>query len=115
MLSTEQTYKLNQIPAHGCGVLAVRLVNENLPVYLGSDLHISQGMEVAEWDATNNSVNATLRLPRKAGGILVLKLPGENWEVTVNERAVVGKPLGGGAVEIPVVVEGFAHLDLRRK
>ena len=114
-LSTTQTYKLNQIPTHGCAVLAVRHADDEMPAYLGSDLHISQGMEVAEWRATAASVSATIRLPRKAGGKVVVKIPGENWEITVNDQAVAGKRPGGGVVEIPVQVEGFAHLELRRK
>ncbi len=114
-LTSTQSYKINQLPAHGCAMLAVRQANEDSPTYLGSDLHISQGMEVAEWQATAKSVSATLRLPRKASGKVVLKLPGENWEIRVNEQAVTGKQLGGGAVEIPVEVEGFAHVELRRK
>jgi hypothetical protein len=93
----------------------VRQADEGLPVYLGSDLHISQGMEVAEWEANAAVIRATLRLPRKASGNVVLKLPATNWEITVNEQIVIGNPLGGGAVEIPVVVEGFAHLELRQK
>lgn len=115
IISSAQPYALNQIPAHGCAVLAVRQADEGLPVYLGSDLHISQGMEVAEWEANAAVIRATLRLPRKASGNVVLKLPGTNWEITVNEQIVIGNPLGGGAVEIPVVVEGFAHLELRQK
>jgi alpha-galactosidase len=114
-LSTALTYKLNQIPAHGCAVLAVRKADDGMPVYLGSDLHISQGMEVAEWEATAASVSATLRLPRKAVGKVVVKLPGENWGITVNAQSVTVKKLVGGAIEIPVQVEGFAHLELRRK
>ncbi len=114
-ISTTQTYKLNQLPAHGCAVLAVRQKDDELPVYLGSDLHISQGMELAEWEATAAAVSATIRLPRKASGKVVVMFPGENWEITVNDHAVIGKQQGGGAVEIPVEVEGFAHLEFRRK
>ncbi len=114
-LSSSQSYKLDHIPAHGCAVLSVRQADEKMPVYLGSDLHISQGIEVAEWEATANAVSATLRLPRKAGGKVMVKLPGENWEIKVNDKAVIGKQMGGGAVEIQVQVEGFAHLELRRK
>lgn len=115
ILSTSQTYKLDQIPAHGCAVLAVRQTDEDLPVYLGSDLHISQGMEVAEWEATARSVRATLRLPRKASGNIVLRLPGENWEIKVNDQVVIGNQPGGGVIEIPVEIEGFAHLELWQK
>lgn len=114
-LSTSRPYKIEQIPAHGCAVLAVRQADDEMPVYLGSDLHISQGMEVAEWRATAASVSATIRLPRKAGGKVVVKVPGENWEITVNDHAVAVKQPGGGVVEIPVQVDGFAHMELRRK
>jgi alpha-galactosidase len=114
ILSNTETYKIGEIPAHGCAVLAVRQVAEDIPVYLGSDLHISQGMEVVEWESTAGSLMATLRLPRKASGSVVLRLPGENWEIMVNDQSVIGKQPGEGVFEIPVVVEGFAHLELRR-
>jgi alpha-galactosidase len=114
-LSAAQTYKIDQMPAHGCAVLAVRMADDELPIYLGSDLHISQGMEVAEWEATAEKVSATIRLPRKAGGRIVVKLPGANWQCTVNDKKVMGKELGRGVIEIPVQVDGFAHLELRRK
>ena len=94
-------------------MLAVRKADDEMPVYMGSDLHISQGMEVSNWEVTAAMVNATLRLPRKTSGNILMKLPGAEWEITVNDQPVEGKQLGAGVVEIPVQVDGFAHLELR--
>jgi len=114
-LSTSQSYAINQIPPHGGAVLAVRKADDEMPVYMGSDLHISQGMEVSNWEVTAAMVNATLRLPRKTSGNILMKLPGEEWEITVNDQPVEEKQLSAGVVEIPVQVDGFAHLELRKK
>jgi hypothetical protein len=62
------------IPAHGSILLAVRPRGEG-PQYVGSDLHFSQGAEIAEWKATRRSLRAVLRLGREAEGNIWLALP----------------------------------------
>ncbi len=52
------------IPPHGVLLLAVRLFQPDLPQYLGSDLHISQGLEVAGWQASTGSLDLQLRSTR---------------------------------------------------
>ena len=44
------------------------------PAYLGSDLHISQGMELVEWKAEAKVIQATLRLPRKTSGHVTIAI-----------------------------------------
>ena len=78
------------VPPHGCAVVTVQ-VKDTKPAYLGSDLHISQGMEVVEWKVDEKVIHATLRLPRKTSGHVVIATPGVVNSVTVNDRKVEGK------------------------
>ena len=63
-----------EIPAHGSILLAVHPLAEGAQ-YVGSDLHFSQGAEVAEWKPTRRSVHAVFRLGREAEGNIWLALP----------------------------------------
>ena len=53
-----------KIMPHGGIVCSARLVDNEHATYLGGDLHISQGLEVAEWDESEGGLEFTLRLPR---------------------------------------------------
>ncbi|HSF81503.1 MAG TPA: glycoside hydrolase family 36 protein [Anaerolineales bacterium] len=63
------------IPAHGVALLAVRRLRPGVPTYLGSDLHISQGLEVSAWEPATAGLNLQLQRPGRALGHLELSLP----------------------------------------
>ncbi len=100
------------IPAHGCAVVTVQLGRNNAITYLGSDLHLSQGMELAEWKPGPNSVSATLRLPRKASGHVYIAIPAEFATVKVNNRLTEAIAVLPGVLEIPVDVDGFVNIEI---
>jgi alpha-galactosidase len=102
--------RFNKVPAHGCVVTAWRRAQTGQAVYLGSDLHISQGIEIAEWKVSGKEINTTLRLPRKASGKIKLFMPGEVKEVKVNDHRVEDKPDADGVLTIPVEIDGFASI-----
>ncbi|MFM8319565.1 MAG: alpha-galactosidase, partial [Chloroflexota bacterium] len=62
------------IPAHGCVLFAVRRVAAGDAAYLGSDLHISQGLEVTGWEETPQRLALTLERPGPAQGVIDLAL-----------------------------------------
>jgi alpha-galactosidase len=62
------------VPPHSCLMLAVR-PQLNLPQYVGSDLHISQGLEVAGWSWEGSSVRLELVRPGHSTGAIDLFLP----------------------------------------
>ena len=64
-----------KIPAHGTLLFAVRALDEPAPAYVGSDLHISQGLEVSRWKPSPNGLGLTLQRPGKSQGRLALRLP----------------------------------------
>jgi len=100
------------LAAHGCAVFTLQMANGEEPVYIGSDLHISQGIEIVEWHFSAEVLTATIRLPRKADGKIIVKLPKLPRTCRVNGLLVDVKELGDTLWEIPVEVDGFAHIEI---
>ena len=65
----------NEVPAHGVRVIAVRPYEAGQPAYLGGDLHLSQGMEVSEWQNKPDELHISFSLGRNASGTLNFYLP----------------------------------------
>jgi alpha-galactosidase len=73
----EHNYTFPQVPAHGVVLLALRTCRAHRPQYLGSDLHISQGLEITYWQVHENSLELTIERPGKTHGRIELLLPGK--------------------------------------
>ncbi len=89
------------VPAHGCVLLAVR-PRRLTPQYLGSSLHISQGLEVSHWYENGNHVDLTLARPGDAQGSICLHLPQPPIQATLNEQPVAGQHSTGNIYTFPV-------------
>lgn len=74
------------IPAHGVALVAVRRVSPEGPTYLGSDLHISQGLEVSAWEPATDSLSLQLHRPGQAQGHLELSLPAPPRSAFLNQQ-----------------------------
>ena len=76
LLEKNESIKIS-IPAHGVRLFAVRAVDENSPVYLGSNLHISQGLEITQkvWQDAEGMLTLTIERPGEASGMIELSLP----------------------------------------
>ncbi len=110
--SGDSPYDAGIIPVYGSVVVAVRRFAAGVPAYLGGDLHISQGMELAEWLPGQLELNFTLRLPRIAEGEVAVFLPEPLLECEVNGSPVQAGKKPGGVYSIPVKMEGFAHVHV---
>ncbi|MFO7623310.1 MAG: alpha-galactosidase [Anaerolineales bacterium] len=86
---------LKDVPAHGVALLALRKHTPWMPAYLGSDLHISQGLEVSLWEwladqkaAAGRAITGKLVLhlqrPGTGRGEISLYLPGEPTQASAN-------------------------------
>lgn len=104
-----------KVAPHGCVAASVRRVTPDTPQYLGSDLHLSQGMEVSEWHPEDDRLNITLRLQRKAAGKMVFSIPRPIENVRVNNEIVEVITATEGIHLIPVKVDGFAHVEITYK
>jgi alpha-galactosidase len=86
---------LGEVPAHGSTLLCLRRHIPGVPQYIGSDLHISQGLEVASWQWVAGStaidkgkisgkLGFSLERPGIAQGRVYLYLPLEPHQVTLD-------------------------------
>jgi hypothetical protein len=78
--------RLDQIPAHGVQVVALRAVQNNKACYLGSNLHISQGLEVTQWFEVSSKIKFHLERPGHAQGQIDLYLPNSPSIASVNQE-----------------------------
>lgn len=87
--------KFENIPPHGGVVLAVRqALAPEIAQYLGGDLHISQGVEVREWQVTPQQVRLIMELPRRVAGEVELLLPEPPAQATINGETCSWRALG---------------------
>jgi alpha-galactosidase len=91
--------ELKNVPAHGSVVLALNTHFPEAPHYVGSDLHISQGLEITAWcwtsadKAENRKASGRLALslvrPGLAQGRIYLYLPGKPDRARINGTPLV--------------------------
>lgn len=110
-----QKLTLRQVPAHGAALLALRAYRPYLPQYLGSDLHVSQGLEVTAWEPAPQALDFELARPGAADGAVVLGLPWTPGQVVVNDRPVDPQPLGEGQFRLPLAFHKNASIHLQAK
>ena len=100
------------VPAHGVRLIALRTFSS--PAYLGSDLHLSQGVELVKWKENDEGLKLDLDLEgRKAQGNIYV----------YSRKAILSVNLDGSAVEfaniepdiyqIPVTVFPTARLEIQ--
>ncbi len=78
-LSEKSPLTFRDIPPHGVRVAAVRPYDANTPAYLGGDLHLSQGMEISQWQSEDKALSLRFDLGREASGRVHVYLP---WKPT---------------------------------
>lgn len=112
VINGECAFEFPGVPPHGCVLLAVRRLEPGKTQYLGSDLHFSQGVEVAEWREDERGFNIILRLPRTASGSVFLKSPVKPVSAVVNGEPVEILPLAEEIFHLPVLVDGFCTVRI---
>jgi alpha-galactosidase len=106
------TLTLKDIPAHGVKLLALRPAQTDLGCYLGSDLHISQGLEVSQWSVTPKNLRMRLEKPGKAQGHIDLFLPRPPERTSIQQKEIACQPLGEGIYRLPVDFEQVAEIEI---
>jgi alpha-galactosidase len=112
--ASENGLVVPQVPAHGVSLLAVRQADPSRPQYLGSDLHISQGLEVSAWvwDQPSNKVHLEIQRPGRARGQLELALPDPPVQALLDERPLSWEVAGPGRYLFEVDFERTTRLEL---
>ena len=90
------------VPPHSVILLAVRPALTGLPVYLGSDLHVSQGLEVTAWRLDNTGLSFSLKRPGRAHGALDLALPSPPASALLNGAPLPFHPLAANLYRFPL-------------
>ncbi len=68
-------FVIDPLPAHATWMAAIREDRLEHPIYVGSSLHISQGMEVDDWIDNGKQIRVVFHLPRNVSGEVFLKFP----------------------------------------
>jgi alpha-galactosidase len=111
---TGAALRLEKIPAHGTVLLSLRHTLLGGPVYLGSDLHYSQGQEVSElvWKPAEARLILELQRPGNASGIVDLNLPNPPQNAQLDGRPVSWVSLDDGCYRFPVEFNKQAKLNI---
>lgn len=115
------SFEPREIPSHGVRLLAVRQHSPGLPAYLGSDLHISQGLEVSRLSlhpGTDKTTRLSLRLERPGDthGTVDVFVPAN--EVHVASQGSAAYPprktleTASGIIRLPVAFQGSLDIEL---
>jgi alpha-galactosidase len=102
------------IQPHGVVLLAMRPHKIDIPQYLGSNLHISQGLEVKAWEARQGCVRLSLWRPGFAQGEVDLWLPSQPKTARVNHEPIEWQSLENNIFRFGVRFEknGEVEVDL---
>ncbi len=100
-----------QVPAHGVRLVALR---KPAPIaYLGSDLHLSQGIELKEWQLESGKLEFKLDLGRAVEGNCYLQLPSVPTQVLQNGNLSEWKSVGGNIIQIPVKLQPECLIQIK--
>jgi hypothetical protein len=103
-----------RLPAHGSLLLSVRPLLHNQPQYLGGDLHISQGLEVAGWKISPRRVELKLERPGEARGSIFLSLPAPPKKALLLKEECKWQVVQEGIYRFPLEIQPKATLRLHR-
>ena len=86
-----------------------------LPTYLGSSLHLSQGMEISHWQASDdNALEIGFKLGRNASGEVFLMLPWQPATAECGGSACPTEDLGDGLFAFRLAQADGQTLTLRK-
>jgi alpha-galactosidase len=100
------------VAAHEVVLLAVRPVIPGKAQYLGSDLHISQGLEVKEWKVNKTGMNLTIELNRDTKGEIELALPHPPHKVLCNKKEIQWTESQPGCYRFILTVKNTSNLKI---
>jgi len=101
-----------QVAPHGVCLLAVRPYKAGIPQYLGSNLHVSQGLEVTQWQPEANGLAFRLERPGTGHGSIELSLPGVPQKAFLDGVALEWEQSGEGRYRFGVAVNRRASIRI---
>ena len=113
LLKPERPLTFAKVPAHGIAVVAARTFNPRKPTYLGSNLHLAQGLEISRWQEGEKALDIEFKLGRNASGEIVLTLPWQPNSVECNGLPCPIEDLGDGIFTLQISDADQSKLILR--
>jgi alpha-galactosidase len=101
------------VPAHGVQLFAVRPRHPYQPQYLGSDLHISQGLELTEWEDSKQGLHLRLQRPGPAHGKIMVALPRQPDQELQDDLILAWESLDEGVYLVSVNFDKIASIKIR--
>jgi alpha-galactosidase len=112
LVSEGGSFEVN-VPPHGTVLLAARKFTPDQPIYAGSNLHISQGLEVTRWEYQEGDLSFSINLPAKLSGYCELFLPFEPHLTKIQNQAVNFKRLSGNHYRIDLDMVGKTAIQIQ--
>jgi alpha-galactosidase len=116
---TGEVYAINSdqhtfynVPAHGSILIALQSIKSYRPQYLGSNLHISQGLEVSSWEHNSSGLSMRLKRPGYTEGEIALNLPKPPKDIFLNEQPITYLSADKSFYQLPVVFDQIADIKL---
>jgi alpha-galactosidase len=103
---------LPELPPHGVCLLAIRPMRTHRPIYAGSNLHISQGLEVSEWKSDETSLQFRLERPGRAECMIDLLLPNPPRMATCNNNDLRWQTLEENYYQLSVKIKESAWISI---
>ena len=100
------------VPSHGVILCSLRQIPTSQPVYIGSDLHISQGLEVESWENSPGCLAFELARPGLSCGEITLALPDPPQAAFLDDQPLDWRPSGAGLYRFMVTVNRSARLRI---
>jgi alpha-galactosidase len=100
------------IPAHGVVLIALRQDRPDESQYLGSDLHVSQGLEVGAWKPSDHGLSLRLERPGRVRGSIYLRLPSPPTQLLLNNEPIEWQLVGEGVYRLGIEASQTADVKL---
>lgn len=100
------------IAPHGVLVLAARSLTEGIPQFTGSNLHLSQGLEIASWQWDGTCLHFEITRPGASTGHMTIKLPTSPKRALLNGRDVDWEKTHGEYYHIPVHFNQSCQIEI---
>ncbi|MGB9798591.1 MAG: glycoside hydrolase family 36 protein [Thermanaerothrix sp.] len=81
------------LPPHGIALLAAYPFRSEQPAWVGSTLHISQGLEVKTWEVETSFLTCRIDIHHEAEGNAYFYLPLSPWQVRLDETPLQGRKI----------------------
>ncbi len=111
MVNPGEPINLGTLSPHGVSLIAIRPIKEG-NFYLGSNLHISMGLEVNQIKDTQDEFVVDFQLPRIAEGDVYLHLLKTPQSATLNNEKIPFEEVNTNVYKFSVAFNQFAQLKI---